>query len=750
MATKKKLQMDGVDIVPQTTLDNIVLDVTATGYTTSIASGGKIKSEYMQSATGTTVAGVVYNNDPAHLTISGGGLSVHILSRSIGSVDDSAGSASLVSAGAIQDYVSGYINDPDLVVAGASHADAATSATSAGHATSAGTAGALAVGVVVSSASAATTAGTATNATSAASAGYATSAGSVPVSSLPLANGTTTSGVVFNNDPMHLTITNGGIALKILSSSIESVDDSAGSASLVSAAAIRQYVSDFVHDPDVTVAWAESAVSATNATNATSAASAGYAVSAGTLTPFQAVTTVPAASASVTLGPGKFYKVDATTTSKTLNVSSFNIDSFGHDSYLELFVANTGYVHTGSNVTLVDPLEPDAVNNCVVRFHDAHAIVTVTDHVAAYMVNNVGSGSATAGTLSYGLKQTGSNYRFIGFRSEFNDSVIPTGGVAPTVIKHLVGNGMGVGPTISGTLAAAAGVTIRDLKVSDLTMTSGSLSLGEVAVVSGSTVGVTAAAAVLHIQHVTGDGRIYVNSSVDLDGAQIDCYVQAVSGIPTISTALQFGGSGILDLNGTKLTMTTANANVYISGMTFTNGGLSTSAGGFALIQSGATATFSNCLITGNTSTNQGGGVYLLRTSVTFDGCSFMDNDASNGQGAYINASATLNLINCNFTHARGTRAQNIVFAHTTASATIAGVCKFTALVSRANASTSGTLIISSGAVVDLSGNSASVPVIPGGKIIVDGGCTVVNSAGVDIHVNGGTYTQIANTGVAS
>jgi len=127
-----------------------------------------------------------------------------------------------------------------------------------------------------------------------------------------------------------------------------------------------------------------------------------------------------------------------------------------------------------------------------------------------------------------------------------------------------------------------------------------------------------------------------------------------------------------------------------------------------------------------------------------------VDNDAGTGQGAYINASATINLIDCNFTHARGTRAQNIVFAHATASATIAGVCKFTALVSRANASTTGTLIISSGAVVDLSGNSASVPVIPGGRIIVDGGCTVINSAGVDVHINGGTYTQIDNLGTAS
>jgi hypothetical protein len=236
---------------------------------------------------------------------------------------------------------------------------------------------------------------------------------------------------------------------------------------------------------------------------------------------------------------------------------------------------------------------------------------------------------------------------------------------------------------------------------------------------------------------------------MDLNGAQIDCYVQAVSGLPTISTSLQFGGSGTLDLNGTKLDMTTANASVYISGMTCTGGGQNTSNGGFALIESSAKATFSNCLITGNTSTTMGGGAYILRTTATFDGCSFVNNKAATGQGMYV-FSATVNLINCSFTHARGTTAQNFVFGNNRASATIAGVCKFTAFVSRANASTSGTLIISSGAVVDLSGNSLSVPIFPGGSIIVDGGCTVINSAGVDVHVNGGTYAQIDNMGTAS
>lgn len=113
MATKKKLQLNGVDIVPQTTLDNIVLDVTASGYTTSIASGGKIKSDYMQSATGTT-AGVIFNNDSARLTITSGGISVNAYTADISGATTTADKNKLPTVSAVQLYVGSYVSSNTL------------------------------------------------------------------------------------------------------------------------------------------------------------------------------------------------------------------------------------------------------------------------------------------------------------------------------------------------------------------------------------------------------------------------------------------------------------------------------------------------------------------------------------------------------------------------------------------------------------------------------------------------------------
>jgi hypothetical protein len=108
-----------------------------------------------------------------------------------------------------------------------------------------------------------------------------------------------------------------------------------------------------------------------------------------------------------------------------------------------------------------------------------------------------------------------------------------------------------------------------------------------------------------------------------------------------------------------------------------------------------------------------------------------------------------MNLVDCDFRHARGNRGQNIA-VNAGGTVSIAGTCRFTGVVTKANPSVKGTLIISSGAVVDLSGNSNSVPIIPGGSIIISDGCTIVNSAGVDMAVAGGTYTQITNAGAVS
>ena len=93
-------------------------------------------------------------------------------------------------------------------------------------------------------------------------------------------------------------------------------------------------------------------------------------------------------------------------------------------SYMELFVANTGYVVTNAKVVLTAPLEPNSVNNCVIKFRNGFAIISVEDHIGGYIVISSGSGSSTSGTLAYGVKSSTSAY--IAFNGALNSATAKT------------------------------------------------------------------------------------------------------------------------------------------------------------------------------------------------------------------------------------------------------------------------------------------------------------------------------------
>ena len=57
-----------------------------------------------------------------------------------------------------------------------------------------------------------------------------------------------------------------------------------------------------------------------------------------------------------------------------------------------------------------------------------------------------------------------------------------------------------------------------------------------------------------------------------------------------------------------------------------------------------------------------------------------------------------------------------------------------------------GTVTLTSGAILDLTGNTNATPIAPG-SVIVDGGCQVITSAGATVSIAGGTYTKINNDG---
>ena len=429
--------------------------------------------------------------------------------------------------------------------------------------------------------------------------------------------------------------------------------------------------------------------------------------------------------ASVSLNPGEAYVIDATASSKTINYGGSNTTGkFGLESHIELFVANEGYVHTGSNVTLVDPLEPDAVNNLTVRFHDGHAILSVEDHAEAYMVNNTGTGNTTSGTFAYGLKQVPSTgelpiYNYIGFRSELNTSSIPTGGQSATVMKHIVGNGMTLGPTITGNLIIESGATIRDIKANGLVVMSGNATLTDVFIDSGATVSIGAGGGLTPV-------RVYGNGGViDMGGTVIGAPGGASFVIQSCIVRNGSGAYGGIQTNG---------GSIELSGCTVSN---MTPTGIYLYENNPGTLHVTSSLITNAVS--QHGISFGYRADVIISGSTI---NSPVGQynfnvfcGAYSGLPSSF-IVKDSIIGKMGINAP----------VTFEGSNTIGSIIGNAN----GVTKIMNGAIIDLTGNSTASPIATSGGVVVSGGCTVINSAGVSVHINGGTYTKINNDGTTA
>ena len=164
---------------------------------------------------------------------------------------------------------------------------------------------------------------------------------------------------------------------------------------------------------------------------------------------------------SVTMQAGHAYKVVATTSAVTLNTETVPAGQFGLEGHLEIFVAGTGYIVTGTNVVLSQPLEPDSVNNCTVRFHDGLAIISVEDHVAGYIV--ISASGTSAGSLYYGLATSTNEY--IAFDATTNGSACDLGGAVTNGEKHVVGNGY-TDTILTGGVSCASKTTFANLAMS--------------------------------------------------------------------------------------------------------------------------------------------------------------------------------------------------------------------------------------------------------------------------------------------
>lgn len=375
---------------------------------------------------------------------------------------------------------------------------------------------------------------------------------------------------------------------------------------------------------------------------------------------------------SVTLNPDTAYKVYATSQAVTINANAPASGKWGLEGHLEIFVAGTGYVQTGENVVLANALEPDAVNNCTVRFHDGLAIISVEDHIAGYVV--VSATGTTAGTLPYAL--TSATQEYVAFDATLNGQTIDLAGATASGEKHIVGNGYNE-TVLSGGITCTSKTTFSNLSMDGVVASGGTITLGDVNIPNGATVAVISGGG-LAVEKVTGNG-------------------------------------GTIDLGGTNVNVspgTTASAN----SVTFTSGsaGSDTSSRGGAFHTYGGTFALTNCTVSGNGANGVvGGGLAVFGGgSIHISNCTVSGNTGIGD--IYVAGASSLLFIN------GGTYGKTVLNA---GKMEIAGQNAIDTIVTSNNP---GTVTISSGASINLTSS-----INPGGSITFEaGGATVLYSSG--------------------
>ena len=393
---------------------------------------------------------------------------------------------------------------------------------------------------------------------------------------------------------------------------------------------------------------------------------------------------------TVVLCAGKAYEIHVTATNAKVLLNREeppSVRTFGLEGHMEIFVANTGCVQTGANVVLINALEPDAVNNCTVRFHDGLAIISVEDHVAGYIVTvNVASGS---GSLAYGLASATNEY--ISIDASLNGQTLDLAGVTTSAgEKHVVGNGYAE-TIITGGITCTSKTTFSNLSMLNTIVSSGTMTLGDVYIPSGSTV--SASGGAIGIEKVSGNEGV-----IDFGGKRVSIKEGTISGI-TISGAIgsswsrpPFLMTGTLD--GVRITgngdRNTEIVGLY-DGSTFVAGGV---------------LRMNSCYVGGNAyNANVLGGIYVAFTTLELSGSTITEpivTRSDSGSASYV-----------------------VVIGSNFLNSTI-----------RAQANqTGGTVVISSGATVDLTGNTNTTPIAPGGGITLYGGpmnstTKIIGSAG--------------------
>ena len=287
-------------------------------------------------------------------------------------------------------------------------------------------------------------------------------------------------------------------------------------------------------------------------------------------------------SPALTVGAGLAYNLLADDGgTHELYVDTFPENAYGREAYLTLFVGETSSIHVNSPLVLMDPLTPNAVNNCVIRFRDGYARMYVLDTDYGYAVT-VTTGDVD-GTLRYGLINTAENYITFSHTTDELDCVCITGGTTipatTSTVRTILGNGKGVTSLNfdGGVLKPDKHLLFTNTGVKNATITGGSISLRNV-VIGDNTVVSSGTLRVLGENELSGM-MTFAGGTMTLNGTKVEGSDDATINISSSVTApISATGSSLISdvtLTGT----TTGYTPLYVS--------------------SGATLTLRDCVISG-------------------------------------------------------------------------------------------------------------------------------------------------------
>lgn len=389
-----------------------------------------------------------------------------------------------------------------------------------------------------------------------------------------------------------------------------------------------------------------------------------YLVKADMVQPWTAIIDMGSSSA-VTIASGLSYKLNAATGTHTLTVDTCPAGYDGRDAIIRITLGGSGVIQAVSPLQLGGALVPYAINNCVVRFRDGEAVLLVEDTLAGYVVTvNSGTGE---GSLPYGL--AASDVPYIAFSPATDGTPVELSGATAAEEVTVVGNGH-TSTTLTGAVdCGTSKFTVANLALSDVQIVGGTMTLGDAYIPSGSTVAVSGGG--LAVKNVSGNG-------------------------------------GVIDLGGTRVLVPD---HTQVTGCTLTNG--YSNQGGAFYCANQLTLTSAN--VTGNTAA-QGGGIFNDKGTVVLSSSIVSGNTAPTAKDFFV-FGGTMTALDGN--------TLGIVTIGSNGVAEIAGRNAFELIGKRSDVSY-GTVTLTSGAILDLTGNTNATPIAPGGGItFAPGGATV-------------------------